>query len=350
MSTIAKRLPRRGSRLAWANHNPPLTALLVVTLLPLLYGLLTGAMGFGHWVTFTLAGVSMGMMAFLMASGLTLVFGLMNVMNLAHGAFIGMGAMAAYILLDRGFGASFYGGSLLAVMGCLLLAVALAALVGGGAGYVFERLVVKPVYGQPLKEILITLGGGMILLEMLHALNNDLNAGSAMVINKPAVLRGSFVFGEIALEKFRLIVAAVGLGVFIAMDQILRRTRIGLLVRAGVEKREMVEVLGYRITRLFIGVFMVGAALAAVGGVLWAIYEGGFDPTVGNSLLIMVIVVIIIGGLGSITGCFVGSLLAGLVMNYTGYLAPSLANVSLVLLLVAILMWRPQGLIPVFKV
>jgi branched-chain amino acid transport system permease protein len=129
----------------------------------------------------------------------------------------------------------------------------------------------------------------------------------------------------------------------------LNRTKLGLLIRAGVEDREMVESLGYRIGRLFIAMFCAGAALGGLGGALWGLYQQNLEASMGSQLNVLIFIVIIIGGLGSISGSFVGALLVGLLANYTGFLAPKVALFSNILLMAAILLWRPQGLFPVAK-
>ena len=125
---------------------------------------------------------------------------------------------------------------------------------------------------------------------------------------------------------------------------VLNRTKVGLLIRAGVQDREMVESLGYRIQRLFIGVFAVGSALAGLGGVMWGLYQQNVTPQMGAQVNVLIFMVIIMGGLGSTSGSFLGAILIGLVANYTGFLAPKVALFSNILLMVAILLWRPQGL------
>jgi branched-chain amino acid transport system permease protein len=129
----------------------------------------------------------------------------------------------------------------------------------------------------------------------------------------------------------------------------LNRTRLGLLIRAGVENPEMVEALGYRIRRLFVGVFVAGSALAGLGGVMWATYQGSVNAQMGAQVMVLLFIVLIIGGLGSVGGCFVGALLVGLATNYAGFLAPKLALGSSILLMVLVLLWRPRGLYPVGK-
>ena len=139
----------------------------------------------------------------------------------------------------------------------------------------------------------------------------------------------------------------VGLLVFAALAWTLTRTKIGLLIRAGVQDREMVESMGYRIRRLFVGVFVFGSALAGLGGVMWGLYQQSVTPQMGAQVNILIFIVIIIGGLGSTGGALIGSLLVGLMANYTGFLAPKVAMFSNIGLMVAILLWRPQGVFPV---
>jgi branched-chain amino acid transport system permease protein len=264
----------------------------------------------GSWVKLGVAGLAMGMMLFLMASGLTLIFGLMDVLNFAHGAFITIGAYVAVTVVAAlgGWSDAPSWGLNLAV---LILALLAGGIASGGVGWVFERVIVRGVYGSHLRQILITMGGLIIAEQLVIVLWSPQPLGIA----KPASLRGSVFLGDIGIERYRLAAVAIGLLVWAAMHLLLNRTRIGLLVRAGVENREMVEALGYRIRRLFILVFIV----------------------------------LIIGGLGSVGGCFVAALLVGLTDNYIAFIAPKLALGSNILLMVLILMWRPRGLFPVAK-
>jgi len=296
-------------------------------------------MSFPTWITLTVAGLAMGMMIFIMASGLTLVFGLMSVLNFGHGAFVSVGAFTAtYVLLPmRGWLET---DSLLANLGVLGLAVLLAMAVTALLGWAFERVIIMPVYGQHLKQILITMGG-MIVSEQLI---NVIWGAEQIALPLPAALRGAVFLGEAAIEKYRLLAVVVGGVVFAALFLTLNRTKIGLLIRAGVENGEMVEAMGYRIRRLFVGVFAAGSALAGLGGVMWGLYKETLVAHMGSEIMVLTFIVIIIGGLGSVGGCFIGALLIALVGNYAGFLAPKVALVSNIVLMIAILLWRPAGL------
>jgi len=296
------------------------------------------------WVTLTVAGLAMGLLIFIMSSGLTLVFGLMDVMNFAHGLFIAVGAYIAASTVKL-FSAAAGADSFLANLGAVAPAMLAAAAVAALLGLFFERVIIKPVYGQHLKQILITTGGMIVAEQLIHVFwGPDL-----IPLPRPATLRGSFLIGDMAIEKFRLIAVVVGLAVFAAMLLLLNRTKIGLLIRAGVENKEMVEAMGYRIRRLFVGVFVAGSALAGLGGALWGMYQESVTVHIGANMMVLIFIVIIIGGLGSIGGCFAGALLVGLVANYVGYLSPKIALGSNILLMVLVLLWRPQGLYPVSR-
>ncbi len=296
---------------------------------------------FSTWLTLTLAGLAMGMMIFAMASGLTLVFGLMDVLNFGHGAFISVGAylaMVAFTPLAAFTLADSLSINLLALVPAMLLAMATSAAVG----YVFERLLVRPVYGQHLKQILITMGGLIVAEQTLYAIFGP----QIIPLSLPTALRGSLEFGGAAVERYRLLAVVVGLIVFLCLQFLLNRTKIGLLIRAGVENKEMVEALGYRVRRLFVGVFMAGSALAGLGGMMWALYREQVHASMGGEMMVLTFIVIIIGGLGSVGGCFIGSALVALLVNYAGFLVPKIALVSNILLMVAVLLWRPRGLYP----
>lgn len=293
------------------------------------------------WLTLTVAGLAMGMIVFIIASGLTLVFGLMDVLNFGHGVFIALGAFMATSVMGgmAGWAGDSGAANLVAVFAAMVVAMAVA----GAVGWAFERVIVRPVYGLHLKQILITMGGMIVGEELIKVIWGPLQ----IPLPLPEVLRGAYLLGDAAVEKYRVLATGIGALVFAALAYTLNRTKIGLLIRAGVQDREMVESLGYRIRRLFVGVFVAGSALAGLGGVLWGLYQQSVVPQIGAQVNVLLFIVIIIGGLGSTLGCFVGALLVGLMANYTGFLAPKVALFSNIALMVAILLWRPQGLYPV---
>ena len=294
------------------------------------------------WLTLTVAGLAMGMIVFVTASGLTLVFGLMDVLNFGHGVFIAFGAFVATTVfagLADWTSVDSLARNLVAVFAAMLAAMALA----GAIGWAFERLMVRPVYGQHLKQILITMGGMIIGEELIKVIWGPEQRPLAL----PEALRGSLLIGDAAIGKYRVLAVVIGAVVLVAMLWALNRSKIGLLVRAGVQDREMVESLGYRIRRLFVGVFVVGSALAGLGGVMWGLFQQNVIPQLGAQVNVLIFIVIIIGGLGSTLGCLVGALLVGLLTNYTGFVAPVFTAFASIALMVAVLLWRPQGLYPV---
>lgn len=317
--------------------KPDRLPLALAPLLALLALPLTGSLS--TWTTLTFAGLAMGMIIFIIASGLTLVFGLMDVLNFGHGIFITVGAFMATVILGAMGGWAGSGRlavNLLALFPTLLVAMA----VTGALGLVFERVIIRPVYGQPLKQIMITMGGMIVGQELVKVVWGP----QAVPLPLPEGFHGSLNLGEATIEKYRLVAAALGLLVFAALSWMLSRTKLGLLIRAGVQDREMVESLGYRVKRLFLGVFVAGSALAGLGGVMWGLYQQTVTPLMGSEVNILLFIVIIIGGLGSVGGCFLGALLVGLMANYTGFLAPKVALFSNILLMVLVLLWRPEGI------
>jgi branched-chain amino acid transport system permease protein len=296
------------------------------------------------WVTLTVAGLAMGMMIFLMASGLSLIFGLMDVLNFGHSAFVSFGAFIAASVLAT-LGGWLGGDSVFFNLLALFAAIGAATAFGALAGWAFERIIVKPVYRDHLRQILITMGALIVAEQLILAIWG----GVPIQVPRPAALTGSIIIGDVSIEVYRIFAFLLGLAVYAALYLILNRTRLGLLIRAGVENREMVEALGFRIDRLFIGVFMAGSALASMGGAMWAGYQGLITPALGGELMILVFIVVIIGGLGSIQGSLLGAILVGLMANYVAFLMPKMSLASNMLLMMAILLWRPYGLKPAVK-
>jgi branched-chain amino acid transport system permease protein len=294
------------------------------------------------WLTLTVAGLAMGMLIFLVAAGLTLIFGLMDVLNFAHGALFSWGAYAGFsvaVLADGrwGWAAS---PSLLANAALLLLALLAAVAVAFVLGVALERVIVRPVYGQHLFQILITLGATIVLEELIRIAwgPND------QVMPVPRAFQGSWDVADVVVLRFPVI--AIGLGglVYTGMWWLLHRTRVGLIVRAGVENNEMAQVMGHDIRRYFTAVFAAGSALAGVGGLMWGMFSQSVRPSMGGEQLIFAFIVVIIGGLGSVTGSLVGALLVGLSYNYVAYLVPKAAIGVTIGLMVLVLLVRPTGL------
>ncbi|MFP7572013.1 branched-chain amino acid ABC transporter permease [Marivita sp. S2033] len=330
------------TRASWTDRLGHAAPYLLVPVLILIGFVAVGAPT--SWLTLTVSGLAMGMMIFIMASGLTLVFGLMDIINFGHGAFISLGAFVGVSVL---FALSGWtdAASLPLNIAAILLAILAAMALTGALSWAFERVIVRPVYGSHLKQILITVGALIVIEEAIHVIWG----GEETFLNRPYALRGAVTFAGAALEKYRILAVVVGLAIFFGLRMVLRRTRIGLIVRAGVENPDMVEALGYRLRLVFVGVFIAGSALAGLGGVMWALYEQVITAGMGESMMVLIFIVVIIGGLGSVEGAFIGALLVGLLQNYVAFLEPKLALVSNIGLMTVILMWRPQGMMHVAK-
>ena len=294
------------------------------------------------YLTLSVAGLAMGMLIFLVASGLTLIFGLMDVLNFAHGALFSWGAFVGFsiaVSLDRRFHWA-TSGSVGANLLILLLALTATVLVTAALGLLLERVIVRPVYGQHLFQILITLGATIVLEELIRIVwgPND------QVMPVPLTLQGSWDVADVVVLRFPVVAIGLGLLVYAGMRLVLNRTRVGLIVRAGVENGEMVQVMGHNLSRYFTGVFAAGSGLAGIGGLMWAMFSQSVRPAMGGEQLVFAFIVVIIGGLGSVTGSLVGALLVGLSYNYVAFLLPKAAIGVNMALMVLILLLRPTGL------
>jgi branched-chain amino acid transport system permease protein len=294
------------------------------------------------YLTLTIAGLAMGMLIFLVASGLTLIFGLMDVLNFAHGALFSWGAyvgFSVFLTLNRQLG---WADSPSVGLNALLLLAAITAtmLVAVALGVLLERIIVRPVYGQHMFQILITLGATIVMEELIRIGwgPND------QVMPVPFSFRGSWDVADVIVLRFPIVAIVVGALVYATIAFVLARTRVGLIVRAGVESGEMIQALGHNIYRYFTGVFAAGAALAGLGGLMWAIFSQSVRPGMGGEQLIFAFIVVIIGGLGSVTGSLLGALLVGLSYNYVAFLLPKAAIGVNMAIMVLILLLRPSGL------
>lgn len=280
-------------------------------------------------VNLTVNGLATGMLIFLLASGLTLIFGLMSVLNFAHGGLFAWGAFS---------GVWFY-----SVTNSFTLALIGAILTGAVLGFITEKLIIAPVYGNLVQQILITLGFMIVLSEMLKVVWGP-NQIAAKV---PPALSGSWEFGDILIIKYRLFIIIIGFIIFGIFQYILKRTKIGLIVRAGVLNKEMVEALGINIKRVFLLVFMTGSALAAFGGALMAPYSGVVYAEMGMDFAILAFIVVVIGGMGSFPGSLFAAILVGLAGSYMAYYVPDLSLAVNMILMVIVLIFRPQGIFQV---
>ena len=296
------------------------------------------------YITLTISGLAMGMLLFLVSSGFSLIFGFLSVLNLAHGALFTWGAyigFTSFTLINKWTG---WGGpdSIFSNIVIFLLTLIIAGLLVSLLGMITERLVIRPVYGSHLFQIFITVGAMIVMEELVRIVwgPND------EVMPVPMNFMGSWDLFDVVVSKYPLIAIVIGLILYFIIYMILRKTKLGTIVRAGVENPEMVQVMGHNIYRYFTGVFAAGSALAAIGGGMWATFVKSIHPAMGGEVIVFALIVAIIGGLGSMTGSVVGALMVGLSYNYVAYLVPKAALGITMLLLVIILSIRPTGLFP----
>ncbi|QED47174.1 branched-chain amino acid ABC transporter permease [Cytobacillus dafuensis] len=277
-------------------------------------------------INLSLNGLATGMLIFLLAAGLTLIFGLMDVLNFAHGGLFAWGA---------------YSGTwIYATTGSFLIAIAGAILTGLILGLLTERWIIKPVYGNHVQQILITLGLMLVLSELLKVVwgPNQISA------SPPSYLAGSWELGNVIIIKYRVFIIAVGILVFGIVQYILKNTKIGLIVRAGVMDKEMVQALGINIQKVFMLVFMIGAGMAALGGAMLGPYSGVIYAEMGLEFAILAFIVVVIGGMGSFPGSILAAILVGVSGSFMAYYVPSLSLAVNMLLMAVVLIFRPQGL------
>ena len=296
------------------------------------------------YITLTIAGLAMGMLLFLVASGVSIILGLMDVLNFAHGALFAWGAYVGFTVfgyLMKWVEAD----SVLQNFAAFSLAIVAAMVVVALVGIVLERVIVRRVYGSHLFQILITFGATIVLVELIRVFwgPND------EVMTVPLTFSRNWDVMDIIINRYRVICIVVGIVVYGVIQLILKKTKLGTIVRAGVEDRDMVQAMGHNIYLLFTGVFAVGAGLAALGGLAMSIFSLQVYPDMGGSFLLFAFIVVIIGGLGSITGSLVGALIVGLTYNYVAYLVPWAAAGANIIIMIIILLVRPRGLFAVGK-
>lgn len=273
-----------------------------------------------------------GLLLFLVASGLTLIFGIMGVINLAHGSFYMIGAYMAYALAP--IVAATFGGGFVSV---LLIGLVLAVLLG----YVLEWAFFSYLYEREhLQQVLMTYGLILVFEELRSLLLGDDVHGA----ETPAWLAGTIPLGELMTYPiYRLFISGVCLALALAMYFVFSRTRLGMMIRAGSSNREMVQSLGVDIKFLYRVVFAAGVALAVLAGMVAAPVSSVY-PGMGNQVLIICFVVVVIGGIGSIRGAMLAALLVGLVDTFGNVFFPQAAGVLVYVLMALVLLWKPDGL------
>jgi len=277
-------------------------------------------------IVLSVNGLAAGMLIFLVAVGLTLILGLMGVLNFAHG---GLFAWGAYM------GLWFFTAS-----GSFIIGIVGAILVGLVSGYLMGKFILEPVHGKPLQQLLITMGMMIVLGELLKAVFTPNPQRSY----PPALLAGSFEVGEVVFIKYRLFIIMVGFIIFFAMHYLVKKTKTGLIVRAGVINKEVVQALGININRVFLYVFVFGSGLAVLSGSMLGPYFGVLTPDVGIQFQMLAFLVVAIGGMGSVKGTAVASIIVGLANAYVAYFVPSLETIVSMFIMVVVFIVRPQGL------
>jgi branched-chain amino acid transport system permease protein len=274
-----------------------------------------------------LNGVQLGLLLFLVASGLTLIFGIMGIINLAHGSFYMLGAYFAFAFAERTHN--------------LWLAIALAVPLTVVIGLGLEALLFRFLYRRDhLYQVLLTYGLILVFEEVRSLLFGDDVHG----VDVPAFLNFSIALTDgLSYPVYRLFLSLVCLAIAGALYLLIQKTRLGMIIRAGSVNREMVQSLGFDIAVIYRIVFALGVALAAFAGMIAAPVASVF-PGMGNQVLIISFVVVVIGGIGSIKGAFVGALLIGLADTFGQVYAPEIAGMTVYMLMAAVLLWRPAGL------
>lgn len=277
------------------------------------------------WIIQTLNSIAFGGLLFLLSSGFSLIFGLMRVPNLAHGAFFMLGAYFGYTLLQMGM--NFWFAALLGGLGV------------GVVGIIMERFVLRALAGNEQGQVLVTLGISFIIADICLLVWT----GDPMPLPAPQSLRPPLRVGGFAFPTWRLIVLVLALVAAVALYFLMERTRLGAMIRAGVDDMEMARGVGIPVSRLFTTVFLLGATLAGIGGVLGGPILNAY-PGLDADMLPLALIVVILGGAGSLLGAFVGSFIVGFIYNFGIALWPDWAYFVLFLPMVLVLVFLPQGL------
>ena len=281
------------------------------------------------WLLLTVNSITFGGLLFLLSAGFSLIFGLMRIPNLTHGSLFMLGAY---------FGATFVGG-LLGMMFNFWVAALMAALLVAAFGAVLERFLLRQLPGQQLAQVLVTLGVSFMAADFCLMVWG----GDPINVANPPGLTGFLRFGPMVVPTYRLAIIIIAIVVAIGLWLLIDRTRLGAMIRAGVDDPDMARVVGIRVTQLFTIVFALGAGLAAFAGIIGAPILSVY-PGLDQDMLPLALVVVILGGSGSLLGSFVGSIVIGFIYNFGQALLPELAYFVLFLPMLLVLILRPQGL------
>ncbi len=286
-----------------------------------------------------LSGLYQGMLFFLIAAGLSIVLGLLDVLNLAQGSFFMLGAYAGFAI----YGALPAETSLMVRFTAALIGATLAGALFGGA---VEIVLLRPLYVRPIFQIVLTLGLSIVIEEIVRSIYGP---AGLVPIQPPTSLDTTFTILGGQFETYRLFIILIGFILMVAISLLLQRTRLGIIIRAGVQDSEMVQALGINVRRVFTLVFALGTAVAALGGMTAAPFLGAY-PTMGSQFLLTAIVVLVIGGMSSYEGTAIASILVGLTRATAEQLSleylntPILASISALVFMVIVLLVRPTGL------
>jgi branched-chain amino acid transport system permease protein len=277
------------------------------------------------WLVLAVNSITLGGLLFLLSSGFSLIFGLMKIPNLTHGSFFMLGAYLAVTLIRQGF--DFW------------TAAVLSGLLVAAFGGIIERVILRRLAGAELAQVLVTLGLSFMVADVCLMVWT----GDPIQVETPRLLRGATSVGTMAFPTYRLAISLMAVVFAAALWALLERTRLGAMIRAGVDDPAMARVVGIRVSRLFTLVFCLGAWLAGFAGVIGAPILSVY-PGLDQEMLPLALVVVILGGSGSLLGSLVGSFLVGFLYNFGQAMLPELAYVVLFLPMLIVLVVRPQGL------
>ena len=285
------------------------------------------------FILILVTGVGLGALYFLVASGLSLIYGLMGVLNFAHGAFLTIGAFTGLWISTKVFPNP--------TTWTFIAAMIAGGIAAGLFALLMEQLVINRLYNRHIDQALVTVGVGLVVTALLAGWFGS----DARLFPTPLWFMKAVTIGEAIIPIDRFVYIGVATILLIAMLSILRFTRIGLIIRAGVENRSMVSALGINVRLAFSTVFFIGGFAAGVGGVLISVFSYGVSPQMGGSWLIYGFIVVVVGGMGSITGSAIAAMLIGVTNQFANYYLTGLGDFVVVIILAAVLLTKPSGLL-----